>query len=764
MRPPLRLAPPLLSLLVMGCTDPAPARDAGVDVTLDAPALDVASDAPTADVGLDAGAPEDLGPPPEPGSVGALLAEACAGRPRRGDAATLSYFTGAAAGYLRGADVGDQEAIRLTLTEPFRVRALRMYLRSNVAGDATGRVRVRLSADVGRSIPDAESDLMPPAEVEVTAAGWYEVPVDPPVDLHPAYHAWIVVEHMVEPVGMAVATKADDDGQQARSRVSIASVVNDRTMNPQGDPWLGLGTTREYMAEAVGERICPRQGAPFFADVSPRVGAMLAAGRPQWVDVDGDHWSDLVVFRGGRGPMGRMSVYRNTRDGGFSDVTARTGLADTPISTATWADLDADGDLDLFAGDYQEGLGPFPSTRGSRVYLQGADGRFAVVDATLEAAGPTDAHAMADCDGDGTLDLFVGQWLRTYPTYPGSSVFFHGTGGGRFEDRTLAAGLPGTRGEPARGTAPAFSAMWGDWDNDGDADLFVTNYLGMPNNLYQNDGSCRFVDRRAESRFAGTPPTYGTSFGVDLADYDNDGDLDAFEANIAHARGDLVMIDHSRLLRNGGAPDYRFDNVTVESGILHNEGDHEGMFGDWDNDGDLDLVVSVGPAYGYQWWRLYRQEADHRFTDVTWLAGMPNVWSGGVMFEDWDRDGDLDLAAGSATLLMLRNDVRNANHWIELRLRDAANTNRDVIGARVTVVSADGRRRMREVTAGRGFQTGQGSLTQHVGLGPAAGAVTVEVRWPGGRGGAATATTRYEAVTPDRAYLIERGGPPTPLP
>jgi hypothetical protein len=738
----LRLAWPLLPLLLVGCPEAAPSRDAGAD----ARAADIGPDAPAVDVS----APEDLGPPPAPGSAGALLLEACAGRPRVGERGALSYFTGAPAGYLRGAEVGDQEAIRLTLTEPFRVRTLRLYLRSDAAGAAAGRARVRLTADIGRSIPDLETDLMAPAEVEVGSAGWYEVPVDPPVDLHPAYHPWVVVEHVTEPVAMAVARKADADGQQARSRASIAAVVHDRVMNPQGDPWLGLGAEREYMAEAVGERICPRQGGALFADVSTGLGAPLAAGRPQWVDVDGDGWDDLVAFRGGRGEMSRLVVFHNAHDGGFTDATGRTGLADTPISTATWADLDDDGDLDVFAGDYQEGLGPFPSTRGSRAYLQGGDGRFTAVDSPVEAAGPTDAHAMADCDHDGRLDLFVGQWLRTYPTYPGASLFFHGAGGGRFDDATLAAGLPGTRGSPARGAAPAFSAMWGDWDNDGDADLFVTNYLGMPNNLYQNDGSCRFVDRRNETRFAGTPPTYGTSFGIDLADYDNDGDLDAFEANIAHARGDLVMIDHSRLLRNGGAPDYRFENVTVEAGILHNEGDHEGMFGDWDNDGDLDLVVSVGPAYGYQWWRLYRQEPDHRFTDVTWLAGFPSVWSGGVMFADWDRDGDLDLAAGSATLLLLRNDVRNAHHWIELRLRDGAAANRDAVGARVTVTATDGVRRMREVTAGRGFQSGQGALTQHVGLGDAAGAVTVEVRWPVGP------PTRYEAVAPDRLYVVDR--------
>lgn len=750
----------LAGALASACASPTtPTTDGATDLGRDA--ADVSDRADASDTGdASDSAPEDTGPPPPRGSTEALLREVCAGRPRTGPAATISYYTGMPAGGLRSAAAGDAEAIRLTLTEPFRIRHVRVYLR----GSGMARARIRLTQDIGRSIPDIDTDLMPPVEVDVPATDWVDVPVEPPVDVHPAFHPWIMVEHVTEPVSLMVANKVDMDGQQARSRARIALILNDPAMNPQRDPWLGLGTTREFMAEAVGERICTRQEAPYFTDISARVAPMLAAGRPQWVDVDSDGWEDLIAFRDGRTPMARAMVFHNRHDGTLEDVTARIGLADRLVSTATWGDLDGDGDLDLYAADYQDGTGPFPPERGSRTLLQGSDGRFTVVDAPLETPGPTDAHAMGDCDGDGRLDLFVGQWLRTYPTFPGASTFFHGLGNGRFEDVTRTAGLVVATGLTPRGIAPAFSAMWADYDNDGDSDLFVTNYLGMPNNAYVNDGACHFTDQRRQSQFAGTPPTYGTSFGIDFSDFDNDGDLDAFEANIAHARGDLVMIDHSRLLQNSGAPDFIFENVTTALGILHNEGDHEGMFGDWDNDGDLDLLVSVGPAYGYQWWRLYRQESDHFFTDVTYLAGMPNVWSGGVMFHDYDRDGDLDLVAGSATLMFLRNDVRNANHWIELRLHDNGNPNRDVIGARITVTSADGTHRLREVTAGRGFVSGQGPLTQHIGLGPSATAVSIDVRWPRGNPSATEDITHYTNVAPDRVYRIERGAAPAVAP
>jgi hypothetical protein len=704
-------------------------------------------------------APVEAGPA-LPGSSEALLREQCGARPRSGPMTTLSYAALNPMGALPGADQGDMEGIRLTLTEPMRLRNIRVHLR----GSMGSRARVHVMADIGRSIPDVDQELMPPVELEVPMQRWYDVPVDPPIDMHPAYHVWIVVEHVTEPVALLLAAKSDRDGQQGRSRALIASIVNNPAMNPQGDPWLGLGTTLEYMVQAQGEKICLREGPPVFSEANAVLGMPpTTQGKGEFVDLDRDGWEDFVAVGDPAAPTGAITYWRNNHNFTFENRTAQLGLARAKINGAIWADLDNDGDLDLFGGAIESGVGPWEAGVGSKIYLQGANGRFTALDAPLEAPGPSYAGAFGDCDGDGELDLFIGQWLRTYPTFPGPSQLFHGLGGGRFEDTTMMAGLPVGQGSPARGVAPAFAAMWADYDNDGDSDLFVQTYLGAPNWAYVNDGRCHFTERGRSNGFAGTPPAFGTSFGIDMADYDNDGDLDAFDANIAHARGDAIRIDHSRLLRNTGAPDFRFENVTVESGILHNEGDHEGMFGDWDNDGDMDLLVSVGPAYGYQWLRLYRQEADHHFTDVSYLTGMPNVWSGGAMFCDLDHDGDLDLAIGSAQVLLLRNDSPATNHWIEVRLKDSGSHNRDAVGARVTVITADGTRRMREVTANRGFVMGQGPLTQHIGLGSAAAPVMLEVRWPGGNGGPDPVVLRYNAVAPDHVYMIERGRQPVEI-
>jgi hypothetical protein len=370
------------------------------------------------------------------------------------------------------------------------------------------------------------------------------------------------------------------------------------------------------------------------------------------------------------------------------------------------------------------------------------------VEGNLEPAGPTAAGAVADCDRDGRLDLFVGQWLREYPRNPAPDFLFRGLGDGHFADITAASGIP-----PRGDGRPTYGAAFADYDNDGDQDLFVANYGGSPNNAWRNDGACRLTDvARTMHIYADDYGVAGTSFGLEFGDYDNDGDLDAYETNIGHPRYDGQGTDHSRLLRNAGPPDYHFEDVTSESGILYTEGEISSAWGDYDNDGDQDLYVSI--TYPFQFSRLYRQEPDHRFTDVTYLAGVSNSINGRGAWCDYDRDGDLDfLTAPRGQLLLYRNDLRTANHWIELRLRDAG-TNPAAIGARITVRTADGTRRMRDVSIGRTHHGAQNPLTQHVGLGAAGGPVDVTVRWPDGT------TTGYEGLAPDRLYRITRGQSP----
>jgi hypothetical protein len=394
-------------------------------------------------------------------------------------------------------------------------------------------------------------------------------------------------------------------------------------------------------------------------------------------------------------------------------------------------------------------VGPFTPTNPSRVWLQGAGGRFTVTDNVMEPAGPTAAGSVGDCDNDGALDLAVGQWLRQYPRNPAPDFFFRGAAMGVFALENAAAGIPA-----ASDGRPTYGMSWVDFDDDGDRDLFVANYGGQNNDAWRNDGACRFTNvARALSFHSDGRGVAGTSFGHAWADYDNDGDLDAFETNIGHPRYDLQGTDHSRLLRNAGAPGCAFEDVVGPSGIAFVEGDISSAWGDYDNDGDQDLYVAS--TYPFQYSRLYRQEADHRFTDVTYLAGVSAEFNGRATFYDYDRDGDLDLlTAPRGTLALFRNDAPRTNHWIQLRLAQPTG-NTEALGARVTVVTADGRAQVREVSGGEAVWATQPSRVQHVGLGSAAGPVTVRVRWPDG--------TREEhaGLAVDRQYRVERGGAPT---
>jgi len=379
--------------------------------------------------------------------------------------------------------------------------------------------------------------------------------------------------------------------------------------------------------------------------------------------------------------------------------------------------------------------------------------RFTLRDEALEPVGPTAAGSVADCDGDGVLDLAVGQWLRQYPRNPAPDFVLRGLGGGRFEDVSQRAGLP------ARiDGRPTYGMTWADWDNDGDQDLFVANYGGNLNDLWRNDGRCQLTNvARAVGAHGDEVGSPGTSFGFALADYDGDGDLDAYETNIAHPRYDQsgVNTDHSRLLRNGGAPDYRFTDVAADAGILFTEGEISSAWGDYDNDGDLDLYVAC--TYPFEFSRLYRQESDHRFSDVTYLSGASTELNGRALWTDVDLDGRLDLVtAPGGSWTLHRNAIRNGNHWVALRLAQPAG-NTAALGARVTVRDARGVTRTRDVEGGGATWGTQAPGLLHVGLGDAGGAVRVTVRWPDG------ARTEHPDLGADRAWRITRGAAPAPL-
>jgi hypothetical protein len=303
-------------------------------------------------------------------------------------------------------------------------------------------------------------------------------------------------------------------------------------------------------------------------------------------------------------------------------------------------------------------------------------------------------------------------------------------GGVRFEDVSAAAGVVSAEPMCGRGVA------WADFDNDGWADILVTNYRLDPNFLWRNrgDGTFENVARTTGVEGQEQEGAFGHSIGAEWADFDRDGDLDVFLANLAHPRY-IGFSDPSQLLVNDSGSSPRFDDRFDDAGLVFDETASEPAWGDFDNDGDQDLFVTA--IYQGRRSTLYRNDGNGTFTDVTWLAGarVDNGW--GAAYADIDRDGDLDLAVGSGDgVRLLRNDG-NASHWIHIRAVGTA-SNRSAIGARVTV-TAGPLKQMAEV------QGGKGTGNQHslpVEFGRSWGRpVTVEVWFPSGRCGA-TASRR----------------------
>jgi hypothetical protein len=275
---------------------------------------------------------------------------------------------------------------------------------------------------------------------------------------------------------------------------------------------------------------------------------------------------------------------------------------------------------------------------------------------------------------------------------------------------------------------------WNDWNDDGHEDLLVSTYQLQDDWLWSNRGDGTFVDvASAVGVDHDASPTIdirypgGHSYGAELGDLDGDGDLDAFLCNLAHPRT-MPWSDRSRVLYSSGAPDYVFEDRTELSGVAYNEGDANVHMGDYDLDGDLDLVVTS--HYGLHL-RVYRNDPGSRLVDVTYLLGVSGRAESAI-WVDLDEDGDLDLVTADRGVPRVFTSQLGdgSRHWVELLL-EGAGGNPEAIGARVTVTSS-GRTLVREVRTTGALANRQASRWAHVGLGTETAIDSVSVRWPDG--------------------------------
>ena len=492
-----------------------------------------------------------------------------------------------------------------------------------------------------------------------------------------------------------------------------------------------------------------------------------------FVDYDNDGFLDAYLVNGSSfdWPEGAAkpasALFRNNGDGTFTDVTERAGVANNRWGTGICAgDYDNDGFTDLYVTNF----GP------NRLYHNNGDGTFTDV---AQTAGVADRRWSAGCafgdyDSDGYIDLYVANYVdfdlenpvTTGPfcSYRGFPVacgprglkgsrdrLYHNNGDGTFADVTDAAGRLDAREFYGLGV------VWGDYDNDGDLDLYVANDSN-PSYLYQNQGDGTFRDVALEAGVAYSEDgREQASMGVDWGDYDNDGHLDLYRTNFS--------FDSNTLFRNNG--NGSFTDVTWQAG--HGAATYPFLgwgtkFVDIDNDGRLDLFVANGHIYPQvdvhrldttyrQRNQLFINQDGKRFLEMGARLGpgmLLEKASRGCAVGDYDNDGDSDILVnacdGAPTLL--RNDGGNRNHWVRFQLA-GTRSNRSAIGARVKI-SCRGISQIAEVSGGSSYAS-QSDLRLLFGVGSATLVESVTVRWPAGL------TERFSNLAVDRTYSLKEG-------
>src|SRR5262245_49750753 len=445
-----------------------------------------------------------------------------------------------------------------------------------------------------------------------------------------------------------------------------------------------------------------------------------------WGDYNNDGFIDLYVANSaadGRGTTaGADFLLQNNRDGTFTDVRTAARITD-PVDSqgCVWADYDNDGHLDLFVSAY------FGGNNKNTLYRNQGDGTFTKVSTNklVSEGGNSTAAAWGDFNNDGFVDLVVANSL--FSGSPSLDLFYQNLGASGFFKLTN-----NIVSEPRYGRGMS----WADYDNDGRIDLFVANAAlsgtQLLNRLYRNLGDGVFQP------IAGSGPggEGAVSFSGSWADYDNDGDLDLFVAN-----GGWEQVRTSFLYRNNG--DGTFTKIADGEIVTDQYGSVYGTWGDYDNDGFLDLFVShsspanTSPSYQPTAKNsLYHNNGDGTFGKVTSGSLVNDLGcSLGSAWGDYDNDGFLDLYVtnfGSRVNDLFHNNG-NTNSWILINCIGTF-ANRSAIGAKVRLrATIRGRTtwQMREISSGGGY-TSQNDLRAHFGLGDATNADLIRIEWPSG--------------------------------
>jgi hypothetical protein len=498
-------------------------------------------------------------------------------------------------------------------------------------------------------------------------------------------------------------------------------------------------------------------------------------------DYDNDDWLDIFLVNGWRlegFPKGQEPIshlFKNNRDGTFTDVTTKSGLIHYGWGQGVCVgDYDNDGFDDIYITSFGKNV----------LYHNNGNGTF--TDVTEKSGVATNGKrwntgcAFVDYDRDGHLDLFVANYidmdLATAPVpesgpceykgvlvacgppglLGGKNILFHNNGDGTFTDVSERAGILQANGTFGLGVLTA------DFNNDGWPDIYVAND-STASALYQNKKNGTFSDVAMEAGCAlsadGKPQA---GMGVSASDYDLDGNLDIVKTNFA---GDTPSLYHNI----GGG---NFEDATFPAGL----GQHTQYLGwgcgffDMDNDGWPDILICNGHVYpeveqlrteaGYPQQKiLYRNLRNGHFEDVSPQGGsgiMVPVASRGAAFGDFDNDGDIDVVVNTVNDYpqLLRCDSRLENNWLKIKTI-GTKSNRSGIGARLRCVThspgeTKPHQQIDEVRSG-GSYISQNDLRVHFGIGKAEKVELLEIRWPSG------AVDTLKDVKPNQMIVVKEG-------
>ena len=465
-----------------------------------------------------------------------------------------------------------------------------------------------------------------------------------------------------------------------------------------------------------------------------------------WIDIDNDGFQDLFFVNAA--PGASNTLYKNNRNGTFTNVTEQSGIAGSGSKAyktgVAVGDYDNDGLLDLFVTAFGPDI----------LYRNLGNGKFADMTATAGVAGgPAEWSTSAgffDYDRDGDLDLYVANYVDFrmdenpwcgdrkpgYRMYCNPTIFdgtasrlYRNNGNGTFTDVSKPAGVANPAGK-------GLGVVFCDYDRDGDQDIYVANDL-VRNFLYRNNGDGTFQDVAYAASVGfdinGKPQA---GMGVDCGDVDGDGLPELFVTNFSE--------ELNTLYKNHG--DGTFEDVTRQIGL--GSGFLPLGFGtkmyDYDNDGDLDIHVTNGhvidnvklytPALSYEQKDLLYENAGGKFKDVSALAGaaLQTARVGrGLAVADFDNDGFLDVAISSVgrKAVLLRNRGVSKNNWLEIRA-EGTKSNRFGLGATVRV-QTPGSLQVREINNAASYESAN-DIRLHVGVGTARTIPQIEILWPSG--------------------------------